>query len=437
MARLPDDIKKARELTLSQSQYHLEDGTLFYVAKDKTLRIIPPLAGRRDLFDEAHSSVFSGHLREAKIHSQLAKHYWWSGMRVDIQGWCASCLTCATRGYSKAHRVPLTPIPVAGPFDRVGVDVIQFPRSRSGKNYAIVFVDYLTKWLEVFATKDQTALTIAKLFVQQIVSRHGVPTQLLSDRGPAFLSHLLTEVCSLLGVKKVNTTAYHPQTDGLVERFNRTLTAMLSKKVDASGKDWDEHLPFVLFAYRASIQESTQESPFYLLYGRDPKLPSALGLEREPTRQDVDLCTYSTEVTQRLQKAWDLAQASVKDAQQKQKFFYDRNTKPPHFCVGQRVFVYMPGARQGKAYKFARPFHGPFRIVSVCETGVSVRPVDKPDGDSIRVAFNRLRTCPESISDAFWPPRATTETRPLLDTDAENTRPSSSVWEGRLRNKVS
>ena len=247
---------------------------------------------------------------------------------------------------------------MAGPFDRVGVDVIQFPRSRSRKNYAIVFVDYLTKWPEVFATKDQTALTIAKLFVQQIVSRHGVPTQLLSDRGPAFLSHLLTEICSLLGVKKVNTKAYHPQTDGLVERFNRTLTAMLSKKVDASGEDWDEHLPFVLFAYRASLQESTQESPFYLLYGRDPKLPSALCLEHEPTRQDMDLCASSAEMTQRLQKAWDLAQASVKDAQQKQKFFYDSNTKPPHYCVGQRVFVYMPRARQGKAYKFARPFQG-------------------------------------------------------------------------------
>ena len=186
--QLPEDSKRARELTLSKPQYHIQDGTLFYVAKDKTLRIIPPARDRQAIFDEVHSSIFGGHLREAKIHSQLAKHYWWSGMRRDIQTWCASCLICATRGISKAPRVPLTPIPVAGPFDRVGVDVIQFPRSRSGKQYAVVFVDYLTKWLEVFATKDQTALTIARLFVQQIVSRHGVPAQLLSDRGPAFLS---------------------------------------------------------------------------------------------------------------------------------------------------------------------------------------------------------------------------------------------------------
>ena len=294
---LPEDTKVARELILSKSQYVLKDGVLFYVAKDKTLCIISPKTDRHALFEEAHSGVFGGHLREAKIHGQLAKHYWWSGMRTDIHLWCAACLACATRGTSRGHRTPLTPIPVAGPFDRVGVDVVQFPKSRAGKQYTVVFVDYLTKWPEVFATKDQTALTIARLFVEHIVSRHGVPSQLLSDRGPAFLSHLMAEVCHLLGVKKVNTTAYHPQTDGLVERFNRTLTAMLSKTVEESGRDWEDRLPFVLFAYRTSLQESTQESPFYLLYGRDPKLPSALGVEYTHPRQDVDLCSYTIEIT--------------------------------------------------------------------------------------------------------------------------------------------
>ena len=116
-------------------------------------------------------------------------------------------------------------------------------------------------------------LTIANLFVREVVCRHGVPSQFLSDRGAAFLSQLMAQVCEVLGVKKVNTTAYHPQTDGLIERFNRTLTG------ERSGADWDQHLPFVLFAYRASMQESTLESPFFLLHGRDPRLPSALELD--------------------------------------------------------------------------------------------------------------------------------------------------------------
>ena len=114
----------------------------------------------------------------------------------------------------------------------MGVDVIQFPKSQSGNQYAVVFTDYLTKWPEVFATKDQTAPTIAELFVEEIVCRHGVLGQFLSDRGAAFLSRLLKDICNLLGVKKINTTAYHPQTNGLTERFNRTLTDMLAKRVE-------------------------------------------------------------------------------------------------------------------------------------------------------------------------------------------------------------
>ena len=137
-------------------------------------------------------------------------------------------------------------------------------------------MDYLAKWPEVFPTPEQTTLTIAKLLVEQVISRHGVPVELLSDRGSAFLSHLMKEVCQLLGIHRVNTTAYHPQTDGLVERFNRTLIDMLAKRVERNGNDWDTQLPYVLFAYRASLQESTGESPFFLMHGRDPRLPTEL-----------------------------------------------------------------------------------------------------------------------------------------------------------------
>ena len=106
------------------------------------------------------------------------------------------------------------------------------------------------------------------------MSRHGVPAQVLSDRGSSFLSSLMKEVEALLGFHKVNTSAYHPQTDGLVKRSNRMLTSMLAKTVQEDGRDWDTKPPYVLFAYRVCCHESTQESPFYFLYGRDPRLPS-------------------------------------------------------------------------------------------------------------------------------------------------------------------
>ena len=134
----------------------------------------------------------------------------------------------------------------------MGVYVLQLPKTKQGNKYAIVFMDYLTKWPKVYAAADQTAPTIAKFLVEELISRHGVPSELLSDRGPAFLSKLLFAVCECMGVKKVNTSAYHyhPQSHGLVERFNHTLTDMLAKSVTPGSSDWDEKLPYVLFSYR-------------------------------------------------------------------------------------------------------------------------------------------------------------------------------------------
>ena len=232
----------------------------------------------------------------------------------DISHLCRACLTCASRNVGSPVRPPLTPIPVGGPFDRVGADVLQLPKTAHGNKYAIVFVDYLTKWPVVFAAPDQKAPTIAKLFVKEIISRHGVPNQLLSDRGPAFISKLFLGICECMGVKKVNTSAYHLQCDGLVERFNRTLKEMLSKSVPVGTKEWDDRLPYVLMAYHATLQASTNESPFFLLYGRDPKLPSETILSVPTGRDVVKLDDYKSMMMQEMGAAWDLARKAVAKA---------------------------------------------------------------------------------------------------------------------------
>ena len=141
-------------------------------------------------------------------------------MRSAIGKQVRSCLTCATRkGTGRAKRLPLQPIAVGGPFHRVGVNVLQLPLTQSGNQYKVVFMDYLTEWVEAFAVANQTATTIAQLLVEEVFCRHRAPEELLSDRGPNFLSEVVMEVCRLLNIKKVNSSGYHPQTDGLVEKF--------------------------------------------------------------------------------------------------------------------------------------------------------------------------------------------------------------------------
>ena len=429
---LPEEEGIAKRLVLTKSQFLVEDSVLYWIASDSTLRVVPPHDMRKRLFQEVHSGRFGAHLRDAKVHSALYKHYWWDGMRADIARWTRACLVCATHNLGRAVRPPLCPIPVAGPFDRVGVDVIQFPRSNSGNQYAVVFVDYLTKWPEVFAVPDQSTATIARLLVEEIVSRHGVPAEILSDRGRSFLSALMREVEMLLGIHKVNTSAYHPQTDGLVERYNRTLTAMLAKTVERDGRDWDKQLPYVLFAYRVCCHESTQESPFYMLYGRDPILPTPAVLNPKKTRMTLNLREYGIELHTRMSEAWELARKNVSRAQKRQKENYDQSCRPPHFQEGERVFLFKPSEKSGPTRKFARPFFGPYRIVDLESNTAKIRRIDRPREEPILVALERLRKCPPDLADNYWPPdkrrggarkrrsvAETTETAPDTDTLVE------------------
>ena len=422
---LPLEEKDARRVTLIAEQFTVIDKVLYHLAKDHSLRVVVATEDRERLFREAHDGKFSGHLRENKVYGILERHYWWPGMRKDIASWCRACLTCAARHVGRSVKPPLTPIPVGGPFDRVGVDVLQLPLTKRGNKYALVFMDYLTKWPEVFAICDQTAPTIARHLVEHIITRHGVPNQILSDRGANFLSGLMTAIHDVMGIQRANTTAYHPQTDGLVERFNRTLLDMLAKTSKEHHHDWDLHLPFVLFAYRCSPQASTMESPFFLLYGRDPRLPTEASLSPPIARAHYHLDDYKTQAVTRMSEAWQLAQVKIVNAQRRQKTHYDRGAKPSTFRVGDRVFVFNPALKAGKAHKLALPFQGPYRVKAVYETGLDVYPIDRRENTSIRVALDRVRRCPEEVPEVFTRKKpSATENRPPTD---------NGPWNGRLR----
>jgi len=196
----------------------------------------------------------------------------------------------------------------------------------------------------------------------------------------------------------------------------------LAKAGDRLGQDWDKHLPYVLYAYRVSVQDSTKESPFFLLYGRDPTLPTLDTLLRERTPYMVDLDDFKTELTTGMASAWKLAQESIATAQQRQKANYDRKAKEPTLTVGQRVMVHMPNEVQGTTWKFARPFQGPFRVVSLTPTNAEVRLIDEPRSDSMFVSLSRVRPCYEELPDASW--RGSTPKRYIPKQLSKDTTPS-------------
>ena len=155
-------------------------------------------------------------------------------MYSDVIKHCASCPQCA-KSSGKVNKPPLHPIPVSCPFQIVGVDITDLPVAKAGNHHVVVFQDFLTKFPLVFSVPDLKSIRLAKLLVEYVIPLFGVPEALLSDRGTNLLSYLVKDLCTMLGIKKINTTAYHPQCDGMVERFNRTLKTILWKHAATYG----------------------------------------------------------------------------------------------------------------------------------------------------------------------------------------------------------
>lgn len=369
---LPTDEERAKRVMASVSFYEMVDDVLYHIwapdAKGKRKEVRRRLVIPRTLIDEVltwcHDDHTAGHLAFHKTYYKIRERFFWEGMYRDIDFWCKSCVNCASRKTPKGRkRAPMLPIPVDGPFDRVAVDVLgPLPPSLKGNRYIVVFSDYLTRWVEAFAISNADAKTTAKLFVEEIICRHSAPRTLLSDRGRNFTSSLMKEVCEIVNTKKIFTTAYHPQCDGLVEKFNETLATMLSMFVNDHQRDWDVYIPYVLFAYRTSLQETIQETPFYLVYGRDARLPIDVALS-EPTRLYTDVDDYKSVIIQRLNEAFTLVKNNIELAQQKQKQHQDKNAREPDFSIGDRVWIYLPVTKPGLTSKLIHPWNGPHRVI--------------------------------------------------------------------------
>ena len=186
----------------------------------------------------------------------------------------------------------------------------------------MVLSDYYSPWPEAFAVPSTDAATIAGLLVDEILCRHGAPHTLLSDRGSNFLSKLVSEMCRIMNTRKLNTSAYHPQSDGLVERFNGILAQSLPMYVSSNLKDWDQHIFQVLYACRGAPYKTTGDSPFYLLYGREQRLPIDASL-LPPQDLSSSLSDHRARIVSKLQDAQQLVWENTQRAQQRMKDQYD------------------------------------------------------------------------------------------------------------------
>ena len=303
-------------------------------------KLLMPHCFRPQLLASVHDAPSSSHFGEKRsVASLLWIPVFWFGFKADMRLYCRTCDDCLRcKPVLRRSHAPMASFQVGAPLERMAIDVAgPFHTSKGGNSYIIVVMDYFTKWAEMIAVPDHTAETCAKALVLRVFSRIGLPRSLHSDQGRDFLSNLFT---------------------------------MLRLYVDRDQSDWDEWLPLCNMAYNGSVHSSSGYSPFFMMYGRDLRLPVEMVLpspdfQTESRQGENSADQFVRKLTNVFHHVYGLVRINLQVATNLQKRQYDKKGVAREFKVGQGVWLYNPRRRVGRTPKLDVPWEGPFAVVSI------------------------------------------------------------------------
>jgi transposase InsO family protein len=254
----------------------MREEVLWHVDEQGNQQLVIPKSMIERIIKAHHNDQAGGHYGTKRTYQRIAAKYWWPGMLTDVTRKtkeCEACQKAKPRG-GRTHRGLLQPSSAPRLWQRIAVDLItELPKSKRGNTVAAVFSEQFSKYKWAVGLPNKQSKSVVEAYIKQIVLPFGAPEELLSDRGGEFISDIMKEINQTLGVKKVTTTSHHPQTDGEVERFNKTLKEQLRARLGHDQTDWDQHLEYITAGYNAAIHPVTGETPFFLMFGRDFRLP--------------------------------------------------------------------------------------------------------------------------------------------------------------------
>lgn len=341
-----------------------------------------------------HSHPLGGHFAYKTTLNKISLRYYWPGMANQIKEYISKCAYCQKEGKPMIQE-QLNPIAVSSePFSKIGIDIKHVSTSRGGHRYIVAAICYLTKWVEAEPLRVQNASEIALFVYNRIITTHGCPRIIISDNGKPFVSSLIEAVCNRYNIIHKKTSTYHPEANGLIERFNRTLGQVLRKRPDVERKDWHIYLPAALYAYRTLKQQTTKYTPFQLTYGREPYSPFDRYLEKAMEELNIDGVDGSPldlpdsqviedeklkllidhQITQ-LQAIRNEAYESIQKSQEIQKKAIDKKILAkgkllkPQFEVGDLVEVYKSFLQNSWSGKLEDQYEGPFVISQAAHKG--------------------------------------------------------------------
>ncbi|CAH2295346.1 gag-pol fusion [Pelobates cultripes] len=263
----PSGYSKTQRQTFRQTtaKFTLTEGKLFVGRR----RVIKDEEEARRIFVEIHTSPVGGHSGINRTRSAISSRFFWHGMSKDIEKWIQKCDKCQKFRKPLSAPRPLQCFKVSAVWEFVGIDLNgPLPMTLNGFQYILTATDYFSKWVEAFPLKTKSAAEVGR-HVCSMIYRHGCPKRILSDQGREFVSQLNDQMCTLLGIERSVTAAYHPHTNNLDEKTNDNIKRALAKLVHDKQNNWDEYLDATLFSIRSKVQTATKYSPFLLMYGRE------------------------------------------------------------------------------------------------------------------------------------------------------------------------
>ena len=311
------------------------------------------------------------HLGIESTYEKLKERYYWPQMYETTRHYIKNCENCQKRG-RPIRNEELQPIEIGQPFHRIGIDIKgPLPITTKRNRYIIVAMDYFTKWPEAKAINNMKAQTVAEFIYKEIICRHGVPEQILSDRGTSFVNQIIENLCDKFQTKHRLTSSYRPQTNGMIERFNRTIGECIAKLLSDKEKEWDDYIEAVLLAYRTMKHESTGFTPFQLIYGRQAKLPIDLKVityRNEPMTFEEALIKRTCHILNNMSNDQQLAYDNIEANQDRQKRRHKpRSTK---LKIGDKVLVHRTHLQTNFSAKLEEKWIGPYYIHDVLERNV-------------------------------------------------------------------
>ena len=332
-------------------------------------------------------------------------------MQNDIARYVTRCPECikSKSGIPKKPKVELKSIEAERPGEIVAMDLLGgLPTSWGGKSYVMVMSDLFTKYARFVSLPAIDTVTVADALLKEWLLLFGPPERLLTDRGVQFTSELFVELMKALEIKKIFTTAYHPQTDGQVERLNKTLVNILRTNMDEYQQGWEDALPFAEYAYNTSVHTSTGETPYMMMYKQDPlpfttaeamaNFPKTL---RGRTTSEKDHQKWAKEVSRRFAKVHEKVRERLQAARKRQKKYYDLQLHEEDFKEGDLVYLYHPAVKPGRTKKLSQPWRCPFKIKKMLtRENVELAEVDNEECVG-RVHLNRLKRCPEGSLELY------------------------------------